>query len=128
MKVLVLLVSMLISSQLFAATVELGKYLAVPKDFPTVLSVLELFADNTATVRIDADGMIINCTGVFAVAGNKLSADANCDHPDAPEISVIIDITNVTPEGLRSEAGVEVPVEFDLLADESVLFILRKLD
>ncbi|MBY0554883.1 hypothetical protein K2P97_10170 [bacterium] len=129
MKVLVLLMSMLISAQVFAATpVELGKYLAVPKDFPTVLSVLELFADKTATVHIDADGIIINCTGIFAQAGNELTADAQCDHPDASEISVIIDISNVTPEGLRSEAGVEVPVKFNLLGDESVPFILKKLE
>ena len=65
---------------------------------------------------------------MFAQVGNELNADANCDHPDAPEISVIIDITNVTPAGLRSEEGVEVPVKFNLLADESVPFILRKLD
>ncbi|MEQ1723314.1 MAG: hypothetical protein ABL930_09055 [Pseudobdellovibrio sp.] len=129
MKFLVLLISMLISSQLFAATqVELGKYLAVPKDFPTVLATLELFADNHATVYIDADGIIINCTGVFNQVENQLAANANCDHPDAPEINVIIDVTNVTPDELRSEAGVEVPVKFDLLGEDSVPFILRKLD
>lgn len=129
MKFSLLLVSLFFSSQLFAATtVEMGKYLAVPKDFPTVLAVLELFPDNHATVNIDADGTKINCVGIFSQIENELNADAQCDHPDAPEIKVKIDITNVTPDGLRSEAGVEVPVKFDLLGDESVQFILRKLD
>jgi hypothetical protein len=128
MKFLVLLSSMLISSQVFAANVELGKYLAVPKDFPTVISELELFADNHATVYIDAEGTIIHCTGVFAQVGNNLTADAECDHPEAPEISVSIDVTDVTPDGLRSEAGVEVPVKFNLLGDDAVLFVLRKVD
>ncbi len=128
MKVLVFLVSLVISNQLFAATVELGKYLAVPKDFPTVLADLDLLAGNLATVKIDAEGTIINCTGTYVVEENALNAHANCDHPSAPEINVSIDITNVTPEGLRSEAGVEVPVKFDLLGDEAVLFVLKKVD
>jgi len=128
MKVLALLVSTLISVQVFAATVELGKYTAVPKDYPTVLAELELTEGNLATVRIDAEGTIINCTGTFVVAENQLNAHANCDHEAAPEINVSIDITDVTPEGLRSEAGVEVPVKFDLLGDEAVLFFLKKVD
>ncbi|MCC2680435.1 MAG: hypothetical protein K0R29_3011 [Pseudobdellovibrio sp.] len=128
MKKLVLLLSVFVSTQVFAATVELGKYLAVPKEFPTVKADLDLKADNSATVRIDAEGEIINCTGTFAVAGNDLNAHANCDHAAAPEINVSIDITNVTPEGLRSEEGVEVPVKFDLLGDEAVQFILKKND
>lgn len=128
MKALVLLVLTLLSAQVFAATVELGKYLAVPKEFPTVSARLELFADNSATVYIDAEGTIINCTGNFVVEENALNAHANCDHSAAPEINVSIDVTNVTPDGLRSEAGVEVPVKFDLLGDEAVQFILRKAD
>lgn len=128
MKVLVLFVSLLISSQVFAAPVELGKYIAIPKDFPTVEAQLELFADNHATLYVDAEGTEINCTGIFAQEGNKLTADAKCDHPEAPEISVTIDVTNVTPEGLRSEEGVEVPVQFNLLGDDVVPFILKKAD
>lgn len=128
MKILTLIASTLISTQLFAATVELGKYLAVPKDFPTVLADLELLVDNKATVRIDAEGTIINCTGTYNAVENELSAHAFCDHSAAPEINVVIDITNVTPEGLRSEEGVEVPVKFDLLGEDPVMFILKKAD
>ena len=128
MKVLGFLVSTLISTQLFAATVELGKYQAVPKDFPDVLAALELLVDNQATVRINAEGVIINCTGTYAVTENELNAHANCDHEAAPEINVSIDMTTVTPEGLRSEDGVEVPVKFDLMGDDVFLFILRKVD
>lgn len=128
MKILVLIASTLISSQVFAGTVELGKYLAVPKDFPTVLADLELLEGNQATVKIDAEGTIINCTGTYNAVENELNAHANCDHPSAPEINVSIDITNVTPEGLRSEEGVEVPVKFDLLGEDPVLFILKKVD
>ena len=128
MKILILLFYSLISTQLFAATVELGKYLAIPKDLPTVSATIELLADNKATVFIDSEGTIVNCTGTFTVIDNKLNAHADCDHPDAPKINVIIDITNVTPEGLRSEAGVEVPVIFDLLGDDTYLFTLKKVD
>lgn len=128
MKSLIFIASVFVSAQVFAATVELGKYLAVPKDFPDVKANLELFVGNEAAVRIDAEGTIINCTGTFVVEENNLNAHALCDHPAAPEINVSIDITNVTPEGLRSEAGVEVPVKFDLLGEDPVQFILKKND
>lgn len=128
MKVLVLFLSMFISTQVFAVTVELGKYLAIPVDYPTVQAELELFADNHATLYVDVDGTIVNCTGIFAQIDNQLNADAKCDHPEAPEISVSIDVTNVTPEGLRSEEGVEVPVKFNLLGEEPIFFILKKVD
>lgn len=125
------LVSLIIfaSTQVFAATVELGKYIATDKDTKSVVAKFELKAPNKVTLGIEADGTKIACTGTYAVKGNEFTSTVTCDHPAVPEAGVVIDITNVTPAGLRSPQGVEVPVKFpDLLGDEPVAFILKKND
>lgn len=128
MKSLFSLVVMFVSTQVFAATVELGKYTAFPKDYPTAIASIELKADASTLVSIDIDGTVVNCEGIYNVQENIMAAHVFCDHPQAPEVNVAIDFTNVTPEGLRSEEGVEVPAKFDLLGDEEVQFILKKAD
>lgn len=128
MKFLFSLMLTFASTQLFAATVEMGKYTAFPKDYPTAIASIELIPEDKALVSIDIDGIIVNCEGTFNVQDNKMAAHVFCDHPQAPEVNVSIDFTNVTPEGLRSEEGVEVPATFDLLGDEEVIFILKKAD
>ena len=128
MKFIFSLIVMLASTQLFAATVELGKYTAYPVDFPTAVATIVLNADQSSDVHIDVEGTIVNCEGTFQVESNTMNAHVYCDHPEAPEVNVSIDFTNVTPENLRSESGVEVPAKFDLLGDESVMFNLKKAD
>ncbi len=128
MKFLFSLTLMFISTQLFAANVEMGKYTAVPKDYPTAIAIIEIKADGTAGVNIDADGIIINCAGTYNVEENTLNSHVNCDHPQVPEVNVSIDFTNVTPENLRSEEGVIVLATFDLLGEDPVEFILKKAD
>jgi hypothetical protein len=128
MKLLTSLIVTFVSTQIFAATVELGKYAAYPVDYPSAIATIELKADFSAGVSIDIDGLIVNCVGTYKVEENMMSSHVFCDHDQAPEVNVNIDFTNVTPEGLRSEAGVEVPAQFDLLGDETVLFNLKKAD
>ena len=119
---------MLASTQVFAGEVELGKYSAYPKDYPTAIALIDLKADLTAAVEIDIDGLIVKCEGTYTVQENIMAAHVFCDHELAPEVNVSIDFTNVTPEGLRTEEGVDVPAVFDLLGDETVMFNLKKAD
>ena len=128
MKFLISLITMFVSTQLFAANVEMGKYTAFPKDYPTAVASIELIPENKALATIDIDGLIVTCEGTFKIEENIMSAHVFCDHELAPEVNLGIDFTNVTPEGLRSEEGVEVPATFDLLGDEEVVFVLKKND
>ena len=128
MKALLFLVSTLISAQLFAATVELGKYTAVAKEFPEAKANLELMDGGLATLSVDAEGTPVNCNGTYNVIDNTFRSHVYCDNEQVPEVNVIIDITNVTADGLRSEAGVEVPVIFDLMGEDAFIFILKKVD
>ena len=118
----------LASTQLFAANVELGKYTAYPKDFPEAVALIALNADLTATLEVELDGLVVRCAGTYNVEGDTMAAHVFCDHEQVPEVNVRIDYSNVTPEGLRSEEGVEVSAQFDLLGDETVLFVLKKAD
>ena len=128
MKILISLMATFISTQLLAATVEMGKYTAYPVDYPTAIATIDLRPDATADVSIDIDGLVVNCTGTFVVEENVMKAHVFCDHPQAPEVNTSINFTNVTPENVRSEEGVDVPATFDLLGDEEVLFNLKKAD
>lgn len=127
-KFLFSIIVMFFSTQVYATTVELGKYLAVPKDYPTASALIDLKADESAVVVIDIDGTIVNCTGTYSTLENILNSHVYCDHPQVPEVVVTIDMTDVTPENLRSESGVEVPAKFDLLGEDWFIFILKKAD
>lgn len=96
---------MFASNQIFVAEVELGKYSACPKDYPTAIALIDLKADFTAAVEIDIDGLIVKCEGTYNVLENTMAAHLFCDHELAPEVYVSIDFTNVTPDGLRTEEG-----------------------
>lgn len=129
MKSLFLALAMFVSTNVFAATVELGKYRAVDKDTKTVVADFELKANGGVALKIDAQGTKINCTGTYSVTGNNFKSDVTCDHAAVPSASVIIDISNVTAAGLRSPQGVDVPLRIpDLLGDEAAVFNLKKAD
>ncbi|MGZ3727372.1 MAG: hypothetical protein ACXWQQ_16340 [Pseudobdellovibrio sp.] len=128
MKFLFPLTALLFSTQLFAANVELGKYTAVPKDYPSATAFLDLKADGSATIKVDAGDVKVNCVGTYKVEGNILSSHVNCDNPQVPEVNAKIDLTTVTPENLRSTDGVEVPAQFDLMGDDWYTFTLKKAD
>ena len=121
--------ALFVSTNVFAATVELGKYRAVDKDSKSITADFELKAPNKVGLKITAQGEVINCTGTYAVAGNNFTSTVTCDHAAIPNASVIIDIATVTPAGLRSPNGVDVPVRIpDLLGDEAAVFQLKKND
>lgn len=128
MKALIFIVITVISTQLFAATIELGTYRAVAKDSPDASATLELKAGGMATILVDAQGTPVNCTCTYTVVENTFSSHVLCQNDQVPEVNVSIDISNVTADGLRSDAGVEVPVKFDILGDDAVVFILKKMD
>lgn len=129
MKSLLLALAMFVSTNVFAATVELGKYSATDKDTKSVTASFELKAPDKVGLKIEAQGTTINCSGTWAVAGNDFKSSVTCDHAAIPSASVNINIANVTPAGLRSPNGVEVPVKIpDLLGDEAAVFLLKKAD
>jgi hypothetical protein len=128
MKLFTLLSLFFISGNSFAQDVELGKYLAVPKDYPSASALIDLKIDGSATAKITGEDLEVNCAGSFNVEDRIVNSHVNCDHPDVTEIKVIIDMTPVTPENIRSEKGVEVMAKFDLIGDDPIPFILKKAD
>ncbi|MEQ1723331.1 MAG: hypothetical protein ABL930_09145, partial [Pseudobdellovibrio sp.] len=116
MKALVLSLLLVVSAQAMAA-VELGKYRAVDADTKSITADLLLRADGTSSITISTPDLPkpIPCEGKYKVEAKMLSADVKCKSDILAEASVKIDITNVTPEGLRSAAGVNVNVTIDAL-------------
>jgi hypothetical protein len=62
------------------------------------------------------------------VAGKEFSADIRCQSALLQQANVKIDISNVTPAGVRSANGVEVDVKIDALGGDVTKFILKKAD
>jgi hypothetical protein len=129
MKSLVLSLLLVVSAQAMAA-VELGKYRAVDADTKSITADLLLRADGTSSITINTPDLPrpIPCEGKYKVESKILSADVKCKSDLLSEASVKIDITNVTPEGLRSATGVKVNVIIDALGDDPTAFILKKND
>ncbi len=131
MKSFVLGLIVLASTQLFAAQVELGKYRAVDKDTKTIVATFELRANGTVNFSVKTPDFTMpapGCEGKYTVKGDTFLADLKCPTELLPEASVSINIANVTPAGLRSANGVEVPVIIDALGDEPTAFLLKKAD
>lgn len=127
MKSLFLVLAMFVSTNVFAATVELGKYRAVFKEDSNVVADFDLKAPNKVNLKINAQGSVINCNGTWSVAGNDFKSDVTCDSAAIPSASVIINIQHVNKDNLRT--GVDVPVRIpDLLGDEAAVFNLKKVD
>ncbi len=129
MKSIALALVMFASTQVFAGNVELGKYKALDKDTKSIEANFELKEDKSVILSIRSEDVSVTCKGYYNVAGNSFTSTVKCDHPLLPDAtSVVIDVTNVTPAGLRSPTGVEVAVVIDVLGDEPVLFMLKKAD
>jgi hypothetical protein len=129
MRSLVLSLFLVVSAQAMGA-VELGKYRAVDADTKSITADLELRDNGTSSITISTPDLPkpIPCAGKYKVEAKMLSADVKCKSDLLSEASVKIDITNVTPEGLRSENGVNVNVIIDALGDDPIAFILKKND
>lgn len=131
MKLLVVSIAFLASVFAHAGTVEMGKYSAVDADTKTIVASFELKPDASLTFTVKStDGSLpqTNCTGKYTVKGNNFSADLKCQSALLPSASVVIDITNVTPQSLRSARGAEVNVTIDALGSDPTLFLLKKAD
>ena len=131
MKSVLLGLVLLVSTQLFAGQVEIGKYRAVDKDTKTVVATFELRANGTVNFSVKTPDFTMpapGCEGKYTVVGDVFKADLKCPTELLPEASVTINIANVTPAGLRSANGVEVPVVIDALGDDPQVFLLKKND
>ena len=131
MKSLLISLLLFVSTQVNAAQVELGKYIAVDVETKTIVSTFVLRADGTLNFHVTTPDFTMpepGCDGTYNVVGNEFASDMTCPTDLLPEVSVIIDITNVTPEGLRTENGVEVDVVINALGDEPIKFLLKKND
>ncbi|MBY0553723.1 hypothetical protein K2P97_04285 [bacterium] len=129
MKALVLSLLLAVSTQAMGA-VELGKYRAIDKDTKSITADLNLKADGTATIVINSADLPkpVPCEGKYKVEAKMLTADVKCKSEILAEAKVQIDITNVTPDSVRSPNGAEVDVIIDALGDDALKFLLKKAD
>ena len=112
-----------------AKDIELGSYTAVDVETGTVVSTILLRADKTVNYTVSTPDFAMpepGCEGTYTVVENKLIAELACPLSFLPNVRVEIDITAVTPESVRSESGVIVPVIIDAFGTEPTPFILKK--
>ncbi len=112
-------------------TVETGFYTAVDVETGTIQSSLLLRADNTVNFKVSTPDFTMpepGCEGTYKVVENLLTADMTCPIDFLSEVQVRIDITNVTPESVRSEQGVNVDVIIDALGEDPYQFNLKKIE
>lgn len=112
-----------------AKDIELGSYTAVDVETGTVVSTILLRADKTVNYTVSTPDFAMpepGCEGTYTVVENKLIAELTCPLSFLPNVRVEIDITAVTPESVRSESGVIVPVIIDAFGTEPTPFILKK--
>ena len=127
MKSLVLALMVLATSQVFAGTVELGRYTALDKDSKSVSAALELKAGGAANVVITVPGVTtVHCSGSYGVAGDTLNTDLNCDSMLLSKAKVSINIASVTPASVRSANGAEVTLTIPGIIDDPTVFLLKK--
>lgn len=130
MKALLVSLMLFAGTQVFAGTVELGKYSAKDADTQTIQANFELKAGGAVTFSVKTPDLPqpIACSGTYSVAGNKFSASMNCNSALLQQAKVDIDISTVTPESLRSARGAEVNVVIDALGADATKFLLKKAD
>lgn len=125
MKSLVMAMAMFAATQVFAGTIELGKYKAEGQgDAAGVNAEFELKAGGAATLDIDAMGTKIACKGTYTTTPDLFTADVSCNHVAASKIKVDIKITDVNKDNVRT--GVIVPLQLDLLGGDKLDFKLMK--
>jgi hypothetical protein len=131
MKSLVLSLLLVGAVQAGAATVELGKYKAKGNqpDVEGITASILLKANKDITFNINSpDVGLVTCSGQYEVSANLLVTDVECDSMFVSSAHVEINITNVTPESVRSVKGAEVLVLIDALSDVPAKFLLKKAD
>lgn len=124
----------LLATTAFAAEnkiVETGLYKAVDVDTKTVDCTLLIRPDQTVNFKVKTEDFSMpepGCEGKYQVVGALLVADMTCPMEGLETLNVKIDITNVTPETVRSENGAAVKVQLDAFGPDAYDFSLKKID
>ena len=130
MRSLILTLVLVVSSQVNAATAELGKYRAVDAETNSIVATFELKANGTVDFQVKSPDIspAITCSGKYTVNGNEFATALTCSSQILPKANVKIDISNVTAQSIRSPKGAEVNVIIDALGDEPVKYLLKKVN
>lgn len=127
--------SIITAAQAVNMTVEPGYYEAVEIEADgsegDINTQMEIYEDGTVWFDVQTDKFTMpepGCTGTWEVTGTQFLASLECPIFLLPYIDVSIDITNVTPETVRSDLGAEVYVQLDIMGKEPRLFRLKKFD
>ena len=125
----------IVSAQAADMTVEPGYYEAVEIEADgsegDINTQMEIYEDGTVWFDVQTAKFSMpdpGCTGTWEVKGNHFFASLECPIFLLPYIDVTIDITNVTPDSVRSELGSEVYVQLDIMGKEPRLFRLKKYE
>lgn len=124
----------LLATSAFAAenkVIETGLYKALDVETKTVDCTLLIRPDQTVNFKVKTEDFSMpepGCEGVYQVEGNMLSADMKCPMDGLESLNVKIDVTNVTPENVRSETGAAVKVQLDAFGTDAYDFTLKKVD
>jgi hypothetical protein len=126
------LASLLLSVSAFAANkvVETGSYTAVDTETKTIIASLEVRDNKTLNFKVKTPDFTMpepGCEGTYDVQENMFISDLKCPLDFLSQVHVEIDITNVTPDNVRSPAGVDVDVTIDALGTDSFKFNLKKV-
>ncbi len=129
----IFLATLLLSTFAFAAekTVEPGNYKAVDVETKTIEAFLVLREDKTINFKVNTPDFTMpepGCEGTYVIEANAFLADLTCPLDFLPHTQVQIDITDVTPENVSSEAGVDVEVVIDALGADAYKFNLHKVN
>ncbi len=130
MKSLIAIIT-LASSLSFAMDIEPGTYKAVDVDSHSITATLQVRPNYTAYMMLTAPDFVMpepGCEGTYLVDGHILKADMKCPLEGMEQVKVSIDITDITPESVRSEPGVIVDVIIDSLGKDAYKFELKKIN
>lgn len=127
------LASLLLSTVALAApkAVEYGSYTAIDTETKTIVASLEIREDHTLNFKVTTPDFVMpepGCEGTWTVEENTFMSDLKCPLDFLSQVAVQIDITNVTPEAVRSAEGVNVQVVIDALGSDSFEFNLKKIE
>lgn len=132
MKKLLLVCLSLTLSSAFAApsvkSVEAGLYNAIDVETGTIKAQLVINPNGTLNFKVNTPDFEMpdpGCDGTYAVNGNSFTSNLTCPIAILPEVSVNIDITEVTPQSVRSAEGALVPVVIDALGTDATMFRLK---
>jgi len=118
-------------AQAQAGSIETGIYHARDLEGGEIQAEIKLNEDKTVLFRLATPDFVMpapGCTGTYEVQGHDLAATLSCPNEGIDSLNVILDITNVTPESVRSEEGARVDVIIDLLGSEPMPFKVKKVE